>query len=139
VIQGSWPFILAQSSSSSNSGQSEFHLAFWDRPIRLTYPAFTAHPGPGEEELPSFQLAMLLYYFSTADGSPLEYSWISFSELPDGRFYNQAFQGYTGRNWRAVSPTIYPPSSKLRSSWEAYPRRLVMQPSPFLLSLVFLS
>jgi hypothetical protein len=24
-------------------------------------------------------------------------SWIAFSELPDGRFYNQAFQGYTGR------------------------------------------
>ena len=22
--------------------------------------------------------------------------WISFSELPDGRFYNQAYQGYTG-------------------------------------------
>lgn len=80
-----------------DSEQGEFHLAFWDCPIRLTYPAFTAHPSPGKEELPSFQLAMLLYYFSTADGSPLEYSWISFSELPDGRFYNQAFQGYTGQ------------------------------------------
>ena len=40
---------------------------------------------------------MLLYYFDTADGTPIAGKWISFSELPDGNFYNQAFQGYTGR------------------------------------------
>lgn len=80
-----------------DSGEREFQLALWGRPIRVTHPAFKAYPGNGEEELPSFNLAMLLYYFSTADGSPLEDSWIAFSELPDGRFYNQAFQGYTGQ------------------------------------------
>jgi hypothetical protein len=42
-------------------------------------------------------LALLLYYFSVADGAPLSDRWISFSELPDGKFYNQAFQGYTGQ------------------------------------------
>jgi len=39
---------------------------------------------------------MLLYYFHTADGTPLTGRWISFADLPAGRFYNQAFQGYTG-------------------------------------------
>jgi hypothetical protein len=43
------------------------------------------------------ETALLLYYFHTADGTPLSGRWISFSDLPDGRFYNQAFQGYTGR------------------------------------------
>jgi hypothetical protein len=40
--------------------------------------------------------ALTCYYMATADGFPLEGCWISFAELPDGRFYNQAFQGYTG-------------------------------------------
>jgi len=39
----------------------------------------------------------LLYYFSLADGCRLAHTWISFADLPDGRFYNQAFQGYTGK------------------------------------------
>ena len=42
-------------------------------------------------------MALLLYYFVTADGIPLRGQWISFTELPDGKFYNQAFQGYTGQ------------------------------------------
>jgi len=39
---------------------------------------------------------MLAYYLSTSDGTPLTGRWIAFSELPDGTFYTQAFQGYTG-------------------------------------------
>jgi hypothetical protein len=39
---------------------------------------------------------LLLYYFHTADGAPLARQWVSFSELPDGRFYNHAYQGYSG-------------------------------------------
>jgi Domain of unknown function (DUF3786) len=43
-----------------------------------------------------------LYYLSHADGTPLSDRWISFSELPDGKFYNQAFQGYTGKRLAQV-------------------------------------
>ncbi len=39
----------------------------------------------------------MLYYFAIADGFPLSGEWISFADLPDGRFYNQAFHGYTGK------------------------------------------
>jgi hypothetical protein len=39
---------------------------------------------------------MLLYYLVTADGAPMSDRWISFRELPDGAFYHQAFQGYSG-------------------------------------------
>jgi hypothetical protein len=75
----------------------EFHLDLWARPIRLSFPSFVARdPGSGAP-LASFHLALLLYYFTTCDGTPPTGQWISFSELPGGRFYNQAFQGYTGR------------------------------------------
>jgi hypothetical protein len=39
----------------------------------------------------------LLYYFNTCDGTLDSGRWIAFSELPGGRFYTQAFQGYTGK------------------------------------------
>jgi hypothetical protein len=42
-------------------------------------------------------LTLLLYYFVRSDGVPEAEEWISFAELPNGRFYNQAYQGYTGR------------------------------------------
>lgn len=58
---------------------------------------------PGNEILsrcghPPTELLQLLalYYFAWAEGTPLSGRWISFAELPDGRFYNPAFQGYSG-------------------------------------------
>jgi hypothetical protein len=39
---------------------------------------------------------MLLYYLLTADGAPLTGRWVSFADLPDGRVYDTAFQGYSG-------------------------------------------
>jgi hypothetical protein len=77
-------------------GEGYFSLLFWNRPTRITYPELIAWDGAAGRELPAFLQAMLLYHCYTADGSPLVGRWISFSELPDGRFYTQAFQGYTG-------------------------------------------
>lgn len=39
---------------------------------------------------------LLLTYLVTADGTPPINRWVGFRELPDGLFYAQAFQGYTG-------------------------------------------
>lgn len=77
------------------TGQGEFHLAVWGRPVRLAYPDFIACNPAGKEAGLGTQ-GLVLYYFVTADGAPLAERWISFSELADGRFYNQAFQGYSG-------------------------------------------
>ena len=40
--------------------------------------------------------ALILYYFATSNGTSLSGNWVSFADLPDGRMYSQAFQGYTG-------------------------------------------
>jgi hypothetical protein len=51
---------------------------------------------PGGPEVSSFVQALLLSYLQTADGTPTANRWVSFRELPNGGFYHQAFQGYTG-------------------------------------------
>lgn len=74
-----------------------FHLSLWGRRVTLPFPGLIARDSESESELSAFSQALLLYYFSTCDGEPAAGRWIAFSELPDGRFYNQAFQGYTGK------------------------------------------
>lgn len=74
-----------------------FHLKLWNKPIKVSYPDGLVFREPTDEPSPPMEQALLLYYFTIADGFPLKGSWISFSELPDGKFYNQAFQGYTGK------------------------------------------
>lgn len=93
--------ILAENTLSKyighTDGSGHFSLYFWEDEITVTYPAFeigitsTARPlNPGQE-------ALILYYFFTANGTQPSGEWISFSNLQDGRFYAQAFQGYSGK------------------------------------------
>jgi len=41
--------------------------------------------------------SLILTYLYMADGMPPVDRWMGFRELPDGLFYAQAFQGYTGK------------------------------------------
>lgn len=77
--------------------QGLFEFRFWGQETRLTFPALVATDRQSDRELGAASQALLMYYLHTADGYTGSGRWISFSELPDGRFYNQAFQGYTGR------------------------------------------
>ena len=72
-------------------------LSLWGRPIRIACPEWQAYPVGEENPLSAYDQALLLYYLTIADGEPLSGEWIAFSDLPDGRFYNQAFQGYSGK------------------------------------------
>jgi hypothetical protein len=74
----------------------KFSITLWDRQLVIKFPELVAHERKTGAEISSSSLAMLLYYFATCDGTKPSGQWISFSELPDGRFYNQAYQGYTG-------------------------------------------
>lgn len=100
-LQGADPAALAERTgairAASDPAGGEFRLELWNRPVILEYPRFVAREAASGEILSSHNQALLLYYFSTARGTPLEGRWISFADLPDGRFYAQAFQGYTGK------------------------------------------
>ena len=71
-------------------------LTYWGQSVSLSWPALDAFCPPGGPPCSTFDTAMLLYYLNTADGSPMADRWIGFRELPDGGFYHQAFQGYSG-------------------------------------------
>jgi hypothetical protein len=94
------PLLLAANSGAiyrpGGAGEGTLDLDFWGEAITVTFPHFVAYNVTTAEPLPTFFQALLAYYFLTADGAALSGRWIAFSELPDGHFYTQAFQGYTG-------------------------------------------
>ena len=80
---------------SANKGSFEF--LFWGNPVTLSSEDFIVRDPVSNKSLPPIHQAMILYYFYSSKGSPPACSWISFSELADGLFYNAAFQGYTSK------------------------------------------
>jgi hypothetical protein len=74
----------------------EFRLSFWSREVILRFPDFTGKYTATGEELNTFDLTMLAYYFDVAEGAPIAGEWIAFNQIPGGMFYAQAFQGYSG-------------------------------------------
>ena len=77
------------------SGRGELHIPLWGFTCILSWPDLIGYSKPGDI-LPDFQQALLLYYLTTADGASQAGKWVSFADLPGGRMYNQAFQGYSG-------------------------------------------
>lgn len=73
----------------------EFSLKIFDTLVKASPPKFLFVDLSGCE-LPEFQQLLLLYYFSIADGTPSSGTFVSFADLPGGRMYSQAFQGYSG-------------------------------------------
>ena len=77
-------------------GKSYLDIPFWGKPVHISFPDLVAYDPSGAQELSTSTQALLLYHLVTSDGAPLQSRWVSFAELPGGRFYNQAFQGYSG-------------------------------------------
>jgi hypothetical protein len=76
-------------------GRGELHIQLWGNICILSWPELTGNNDRGEP-LSDFQQTLLLYYLVTADDSALTHKWVSFADLPGGRMYNTAFQGYSG-------------------------------------------
>jgi hypothetical protein len=89
-------------SSQDSSCTGTFCLHLWGEPVDLSFPELLARFSPSGSPLPALLQALLLFYFSESAKQPpsdrpdFQAGWISFADLPNGRFYNQAFQGYTG-------------------------------------------
>jgi hypothetical protein len=71
-------------------------LVYWQQPVRLPWPEMAAVRAIDGKPCSTFDQALLLYYLDCADGAPLAGRWIGFRELPNGAFYHQAYQGYSG-------------------------------------------
>ena len=71
-------------------------LTYWQSTVRVLWPELNAVRADDGKPCSTFDQAMLLYYLRAADGAPLAGRWIGYRELPDGVFYHQAYQGYSG-------------------------------------------
>ena len=94
------PYLLAERTGTiftETPDGGRFHFQFWWRQVSMEYPGLIPFDSASGSAYGAAQQALVLYYFLTADGEPIENRWISFSELPEGRFYTQAFHSYTGQ------------------------------------------
>lgn len=98
ALRDSDPRALAARTGADYSNEEKaFRLPVWENEVLLSFPSFEAQDAASGRPANPFVRALLAYYFCTADGTPPAGRWIAFSELPDGIFYAQAFQSYTGR------------------------------------------
>jgi hypothetical protein len=104
--------------------RGKFRLTLWGSPVEISYPEWTAVRLAENLPTPEFELALLLYYFQTADGAPGEGVWISFSELPDGKVYNQAFLSYTGKELAHIFSEDLPAFQRAAGSLGGTPEAL---------------
>jgi hypothetical protein len=75
-------------------GQRELQLVFLNRPVATAWPALNFVYGDDQKELPIQQQVLLAHYLLGAchsKGEPLSGKWIAYQEIPDGRFYLDAF------------------------------------------------
>ncbi|KAA3656676.1 MAG: DUF3786 domain-containing protein [Chloroflexi bacterium] len=96
VLEGREAAVLATNTGAILT-EKGLHLNVWGQPVRVTVPGFVACNTVKRQALDMMTQALLAYYFYTSDGMSPAGLWIAFTELPDGRFYTNAFQGYTGQ------------------------------------------
>lgn len=90
------PGKLMLRSGCERDEQGNFRLTFFWQEYVVSGDDFTVRRAETGEEPPSFIQSLILTYLATADGTTPSSRWVGFRELPDGLFYAQAFQGYSG-------------------------------------------
>jgi len=84
-----------------------FRFKFYGEPYRITFPDLEVIAETSHTVCNPYYTAMFLYYLHTADGTPPSGKWVAFRDLPDGTFYHQAYQGYSGdRLVRAIGDRL---------------------------------
>jgi hypothetical protein len=90
-----WEEVAARSGAAIDQ-QGNLHVEFLRREYVIDHAELTVkRVNDGAAPL-SLMQSLLLTYLYTADGTPPIDRWMGFRELPNGLFYAQAFQGYTG-------------------------------------------
>jgi len=92
------PVLLARNTGARMKDERCFLVTCWDRELSVSFPDFTVvdaeNGGPVDERTAQ----LVIHYFYTADGTEGGGKWVSLAELPDGAFYRQAYQGYSGNH-----------------------------------------
>ena len=87
---------IAARSGATIDPQGNLRVEFLRHEYVIDHAEWTVQRADDGTAPPALMQSLLLTYLYTSDGtSPID-RWIGFRELPDGLFYAQAFQGYTG-------------------------------------------
>ena len=76
-------------------GGASLELEFLGKRIRATWPDVGLSRPDSDEEVPIQQQVLLLHYLQGAwrsSGPPVVGDWMAFQDVPDGKFYQDAFQ-----------------------------------------------
>jgi hypothetical protein len=96
TLRGQATSELAARSGCRQDTHGDLRLTFLNQEYIVSADDFTVRRADAGEKPSSFVNSLILTYLATADGTPTSGRWIGFRDLPDGMFYVQAFQGYTG-------------------------------------------
>jgi hypothetical protein len=95
-LQSIAPEQLIARSGCALDQANQLRLAFFGRDYVISLADFAVRRADNGEEPASFTQDLILTYLHVADGTSGSHQWIGFRDLPNGLFYEQAFQGYTG-------------------------------------------
>jgi hypothetical protein len=92
------PDLLAKLSGASIrrevNGRPEINMVFLNKDITISWPDLEVSYGDSHEAPPIQQQVLLLHYLNGAwisNGTEITQKWIAFQDLPDGKFYLDAF------------------------------------------------
>jgi hypothetical protein len=77
------------------NGEAVLSVRLLDTTLELTHPGLEVRRADAKP-CPEWQGHLLTYYLSMADGTPPAGKWVALRDLPDGMFYQAAYDGYTG-------------------------------------------
>ena len=87
---------MAERSGATIDQEGNLRVEFLRREYVIDHAEWTVKRANDGATPPSLMQSLILTYLYTADGTPPSDRWLGFRELPNGLFYAQAFQGYTG-------------------------------------------
>jgi hypothetical protein len=88
--------VIADRSGATIDPRGDLRVEFLRREYVIDHAEWAVKRADDGAAPSSFTQSLILTYLYTADGTPPIDRWLGFRELPNGLFYAQAFQGYTG-------------------------------------------
>jgi len=74
-----------------SEGRAMLHLDFLARGVTITWPGLIVSFTESGDELPIQEQILILHYLNGARGATPTEQWIAYQEVPDGKFYLDAF------------------------------------------------
>ena len=88
--------VIAERSGATIDQDGNLRVEFLWREYVIDRAEWTVKRADDAAVPPSIMQSLILTYLYMSGGAPPIDRWLGFRELPDGLFYAQAFQGYTG-------------------------------------------